>query len=47
MNRSHIDNLVIYFNVLCMTEKSWIERHALEYLEKNKVTVENLQIKFS
>ena len=47
MNRSHIDNLVIYFNVLCMTEKSWIERHALEYLEKNKVTVDNLQIKFS
>ena len=47
INRSHIDNLVIYFNVLCMLEKSWIERHVLEYLEKNKVTVDNLQIKFS
>lgn len=47
MNRSHIDNLVIYFNVLYMTEKPQIERHVLEYLKKNKVTVKNLQIKFS
>lgn len=47
INRSHIDNLVIYFNVLCITKKPQIERHVLEYLEKNKVTVDNLQIKFS
>ena len=47
MTKSHINNLDIYFNVLCMTEKPHIERHVLEYLEKNKVTVENLQIKFS
>lgn len=47
MTKSHINTLDIYFNVLCMTEKPHIERHVLEYLEKNKVTVENLQIKFS
>lgn len=47
MTKSHINTLDIYFNVLCMTEKPQIERHVLEYLEKNKVTVENLQIKFS
>jgi len=47
IKNSIINTLVIYFNVLCMTEKSWIERHVLEYLVKNKVTVDNLQIKFS
>lgn len=47
IKNSIINTLVIYFNVLCMTEKPHIERHVLEYLEKNKVTVENLQIKFS
>lgn len=47
IKNSIINTLVIYFNVLCMTEKSQIERHVLEYLEKNKVTVDNLQIKFS
>lgn len=47
IKNSIIDNLVIYFNVLCMIEKPQIERHVLEYLEKNKVTVENLQVKFS
>lgn len=47
MTKSHINNLDIYFNVLCITEKPHIERHVLEYLEKNKVTVDNLQIKFS
>lgn len=45
--KSHSNNLDIYFNVLCMTEKPQIERQVLEYLEKNKVTVDNLQIKFS
>ena len=45
--KSHINNLDIHFNVLFMLEKPHIERHVLEYLEKNKVTVENLQIKFS
>lgn len=47
MSKSHINNLDIYFNVLCMTEKPQIERHVLEYLKKNKVTVKNIQIKFS
>lgn len=47
IKNSIIDNLVIYFNVLCMTEKPQIERHVLEYLKKNKVTVKNIQIKFS
>lgn len=47
MSKSHINNLDIYFNVLCMTEKPQIERRVLEYLEKNKVTVKNIQIKFS
>ena len=47
ITKSHINNLDIYFNVLCITEKPQIERQVLEYLEKNKVTVENLQIKFS
>lgn len=47
MTKSHINTLDIYFNVLCMTEKPHIERHVLEYLEKNKVTVKNIQIKFS
>lgn len=47
MSKSHINNLDIYFNVLCMTEKPQIERQVLEYLKKNKVTVKNIQIKFS
>lgn len=47
MSKSHINNLDIYFNVLCMTEKPQIERQILEYLKKNKVTVKNIQIKFS
>lgn len=47
MSKSHINNLDIYFNVLCMTEKPRIERQVLEYLKKNKVTVKNIQIKFS
>lgn len=47
IKNSIINTLVIYFNVLCMTEKPRIERQVLEYLKKNKVTVKNLQIKFS
>lgn len=47
IKNSIINTLVIYFNVLCMTEKPQIERHVLEYLKKNKVTVKNIQIKFS
>ena len=47
MTKSHINNLDIYFNVLCMTEKPQIERQVLEYLKKNRVTVKNIQIKFS
>ena len=47
LHNSCINTLVIYFNVLCMLEKPQIERHVLEYLEENRVTVENLQIKFS
>ena len=47
IKNSIINTLVIYINVLCMTEKPRIERQVLEYLEKNKVTVDNLQIKFS
>jgi hypothetical protein len=47
IKNSIINTLVIYFNVLCMTEKPQIERQVLEYLKKNKVTVDNLQIKFS
>lgn len=47
IKNSIINTLDIYFNVLCMTEKPQIERQVLEYLKKNKVTVDNLQIKFS
>lgn len=45
MNNSHINTLVIYLNSLSILDN--IEKSILEYLEKNKVTVENLQIKFS
>lgn len=47
IKNSIINTLVIYFNVLCMTEKPQIERQVLEYLKKNKVTVKNIQLKFS
>lgn len=46
IKNSIIDNLVIYFNVLNMLNKSYIEECILEYLDENRVVVENLQIKF-